>query len=171
MSARAKRGGTLPRVWDSPLTIAVIIVGARVARQPVVRLTRDFYGAVPLHVLLNQSTHHPIPSTTTGHCKGGNGSLQGRRFTPISGPVGFVEVVDGTGSLLGAYPKRAMRQDRAASRKPQLPRSRPNPSDPPSTPRLLVFSSSRLLVFSSSEVIVFSSSEVIVFSSSEVIVF
>ena len=132
MSARAKRGGSLPRVWDSPLTIAVIIVGARVARQPLVRLTRDFYGAVPLHVLLNPKYAPPDPVYY-------NGSLQGRRFTPISGPAGFVEVVDGTGSLLGAYPKRAMRQDRAASRKPQLPRSRPNPSDPPSTPRLLVF--------------------------------
>ena len=72
MSARAKRGGSLPRVWDSPLTIAVIIVGARVARQPLVRLTRDFYRAVPLHVLLNPKYAPPDPVYY-------NGSLQGRQ--------------------------------------------------------------------------------------------
>lgn len=97
MSARAKRGGSLPRVWDSPLTIAVIIVGARAARQPLVRLTRAFYRAVPLHVLFNPKYAPPDPVYY-------NGSLQGRRFTPISGPAGFVEVVDGTALLARRIP-------------------------------------------------------------------
>ena len=144
--------------------MAVTIVGARVASQPLVRLTRDFYRAVPLHVLLNPKHAPPDPLYY-------NGSLQGRRFTPISGPAGLylsedpattpaelrMVQFDNCGRLLSVATKEPQTivsirgrvsntldpTDKAVRRARAAHATDPPPSHRPPAP--LVFSSSRLL--------------------------